>query len=78
MPTKTAPKPQRPPREIRQAHRLPMIRVAAANRRAEVTIRLYEANREAVSVETREQLDAYYAGLEAKLANADPTPRDAA
>ena len=45
------------PKEVRNAHRIPLIRIAAAALVAEATVRVYEADREAVSPPKREALD---------------------
>lgn len=54
-------------RAVRLACGLTLIQAAVAGKSAEATMRLYEANREAVSDIKRAQLDRYYAGLKASL-----------
>jgi hypothetical protein len=55
------------PREIRQHAGLTVIAAAVGAGTAEGTTRLYEANRDAVSQRSRTKLDAFYAGLRARL-----------
>ncbi len=52
------------PREIRKAAGVSQIQVAVAAGVSEPTVRLYEANPEAVSSEKRRALDVAYEGLQ--------------
>ena len=65
--TKAAPPEPKSARATRLACGLTLIQAAVAAKSAEATMRLYEANRTAVSDIKRAQLDRYYAGLAASL-----------
>lgn len=62
------------PKEIRKAAGLSLIAAAVGAKKAEATVRLYEADREAVSEASRADLDAFYEGLRA---SAQAAPRGA-
>jgi hypothetical protein len=51
------------PREIRKAAGLSLIQAAVGAKKAEATVRLYEADRNGVNDRSRADLDAFYAGL---------------
>jgi hypothetical protein len=51
------------PKQVRKAAGLSLIQAAVGAGKAENTVRMYEANRGAVSEESRAVLDAFYAGL---------------
>jgi hypothetical protein len=55
------------PKEARIAAGLNQPQAAVAAGKNVATIRLYEASRDAVSPATRRDLDAYYAGLAARV-----------
>ena len=58
---------QRSPKEVRRLVRRSQIQVAVQAGVSEPTLRLYEANREAVGEEKRRALDAVYVAMEATL-----------
>jgi hypothetical protein len=62
----------RTPKEIRKAARLTLIAVAVGAKKAEGTVRVYEANRSAVSEQSREILDEYYLRLAARAPVTSP------
>jgi hypothetical protein len=58
------------PKDIRRRAGVSQLRVAADTNTSQPTVRLYEADREAVSPEKQAALDPYYEELAAKLGEA--------
>ena len=59
-------------KEIRKGRGVSLIAAAVGAGVAEATVRLYEANRDAVTAEKRAALDRYYERLECDESNAPP------
>ena len=51
------------PRDIRRAAGLPLIAAAVGSHVSETTARVYEADRKAVSPQSRSRLDSFYSKL---------------
>lgn len=63
--------PGNPPRQLREAAGLSQLKMAARADVALMTLRIYEANREAVSATVRPRLDRAYRDIYDKLRHGD-------